>query len=350
MTIDIIKVLAPSVFAFFVGIAITPFISHYLYKYKLWKKKPRTEHNTISEAFKTVHNTKDELSTPRIGGVIVWISVAITIIAIYIFSILFPSGISEKLNFLSRNQTLLPLFALIASSILGLIDDFTQIFGWGNAPIGEGISRWTRIGVIFMIAIISAFWFYFKLGVSSVYIPFFYDFELGVLFIPFFILVILGVFSSSVIDGIDGLAGGVFVPIFFSYTAIAFFNNQIDLAAFSAVITGALLAFLWFNIPPARFYLGETGIMGLTVVLGIIAFLTNAPLLLLVIALPLVATSLSTSIQLFSKKFLNRKVFKMAPLHHHFEVLGWPKYKITMRYWIISWICSIIGLIIALVG
>ena len=350
MTADLIKVFTPLILAFVVGISISPIISHYLYKYKLWKRKPRTEHATVSETFKMVHNTQAELSTPRVGGILVWSSVAITIVAIWLVSVFFPTELSKKMNFLSRNQTLLPLFALVASSLLGLIDDFMQIFGFGDKPAGEGISRWTRVGVVSVIAVVSALWFYIKLDLSTVHIPFLFEIDLGLLFVPFFIAVILGVFSSSVIDGIDGLAAGVLVPIFSAYTAIAFFNNQIDLAAFSAVITGSLLAFLWFNIPPARFYLGETGIMGLTVTLGIIAFLTNAPLLLLIIALPLVATSVSTSIQLYSKKFFGKKVFKMAPLHHHFEANGWPRYKITMRYWIISWICSIAGLIIALIG
>ena len=115
-------------------------------------------------------------------------------------------------------------------------------------------------------------------------------------------LVMLALFSSGVIDGIDGLSGGVMAPIFAAYAGIAFFNNQIDLAAFSATLVGGILAFLWFNVPPARFYMSETGMLGLTTTLAVIAFLTGEVLLLPLIAFPLVATTLSVIIQVASKK------------------------------------------------
>ena len=130
-----------------------------------------------------------------------------------------------------------------------------------------------------------------------------------------------------------------------------FVNNQIDLAAFCAVITGGTLAFLWFNIPPARFYMGETGMIGLTVTLCVVAFLTDTVLLLPIIAFPLFITSLSSIIQMASRRLRNgKKVFLFAPLHHHFEALGWSKSKVTMRYWIVSIMTAIIGVVISLVA
>ena len=175
--------------------------------------------------------------------------------------------------------------------------------------------------------------------------------HLGYLFIPFFILVMLAIFSSSVIDGIDGLSGGVLASIFFAYTVISFSHHQIDLAALSAVITGSVLAFLWFNIPPARFYMGESGMIGLTVTISVIAFLTNTVLLIPIIAFPLFITSLSVIIQMISRKVRHgKKVFLFAPLHHHFEALGWPKYKVTMRYWIVGIIAAIIGVIMSIIS
>ena len=162
--------------------------------------------------------------------------------------------------------------------------------------------------------------------------------------------VIAALFSSGVIDGLDGLAGGVMAIIFATYTALAFFENQIDLAALTASITGATLAFLWFNIPPARFYMSETGIMGLTLTLGVVAFLTNSVLLLPLLAFPLFATVLGNVIQLGSKKLRGKKVFLVAPIHHHFEAIGWPAYKVVMRYWVIGIITAILGLIITLIG
>jgi phospho-N-acetylmuramoyl-pentapeptide-transferase len=164
-------------------------------------------------------------------------------------------------------------------------------------------------------------------------------------------LVMISLWSTSVIDGVDGLSGGVLSSIFAAYTLIAFFNNQFDIATFCAVITGAILAFLWFNIPPARFYMGETGMIGLTVTLSVIAFMTNTVLLLPIIAFPLFITSLSNIIQIASRKLRNgKKVFLFAPLHHHFEALGWPKYKVTMRYWIVGIMTAIMGVVLALIS
>lgn len=160
----------------------------------------------------------------------------------------------------------------------------------------------------------------------------------------------MATFSGSVIDGIDGLAAGVMSSAFVSFAVIAFGNHQIDLAAFCAVVAGGILSFLWFNIPPARFYLGETGMIGITVTLAVVAFLTNEVLVLPIVAFPLVITSLSSSIQMISKKYFGYKVFKIAPLHHHFEAMGWPKTKITMRYWVISIVCGLLGAIIALIS
>lgn len=355
LTLSVIKVFAPAVISFFVGLAITPFLTGFFYRHKLWKQKSRKLNSTengcdkISEEFKKIHNEEGELSTPRVGGVVIWFSVLLTIALIYFNALIFGGDINEKLDFLSKNQTILPLFALVFASVIGLVDDLLQIKG--GIGFTDGLSRKYRILVVLAIAAVGAWWFAAKLGVTGLYVPFVGELDIGLFFVPFFILVMIGTFSGSVIDGIDGLAGGVMLSAFGSYMIIAFLNNQIDLAAFCAVIVGGLLAFLWFNIPPARFYMGETGMLGLTVTLSIIAFLTKQPLLLPVIAFPLFITSLSSSIQMLSKKFCGgKKVFIVAPLHHHFEALGWPSYKVTMRFWIVSVIFGFIGIIIALVG
>jgi phospho-N-acetylmuramoyl-pentapeptide-transferase len=185
---------------------------------------------------------------------------------------------------------------------------------------------------------------------NSVSIPFNGPLWLGTLMIPFFIIVSLATFSGGVIDGVDGLSGGVFAAIFAAYAAIAYANNQVDIAAFCGVITGGTLAFLWFNIPPARFYMGETGIMGLTLTLATIAFLTDSVLVLPIVALPLVLSSASVILQIWSKRLRGKKVFKVAPLHNHFMAIGWPSYKVTMRFWVLSVVFSIIGIIVAVIG
>ncbi len=352
MTINVLKVVVPAVLTFIFGVVITPFFTDFFYKHKMWKKSARTEAGDITnDHFSKIHNTKSELSTPRIGGVIIWVSVLITVFFIYLLSIIFPTDLTEKLNFFSRSQTLIPITTLILGALIGLIDDLLQIFGKGNYAKDPLVYRKIKIVAIVLIGLTIAFWFYDKLEATSIHIPFSGELELGLWFFPFFILVMLGVFSSSVIDGMDGLSGGVLAIIFTAYSVIAFVHNQIDISALCAVIGGGILAFLWYNIPPARFYMGETGILGLTVTLSVIAFLTNAVLLLLVIAFPLVITSLSVLIQVISYKYFNKhRVFRVAPLHHHFESLGWSREKIVMRYWIVSLVSALAGVILALVS
>ncbi|MCR4306807.1 MAG: hypothetical protein NUV42_02450 [Candidatus Yonathbacteria bacterium] len=351
MIIDVVKVLAPSALAFFIGIAITPMLTHYLYKHKMWKKKARNEGlgGGTTPIFNKLHKEK-EVGTPRMGGIIIWMSVLLTILAIWIISQIYPTEVTEKLDFLSRNQTWLPLFTLIVASLIGLVDDVLVIYGRGGYIAG-GIPLSVRIATVLLIGLIGAWWFYFKLDVSSIAIPFNGEWNLGIYFIPFFMLVMLALFSGGVIDGIDGLAGGVMASIFAAYGGIAFFQNQIDLAAFCAVIVGGILAFLWFNIPPARFYMTETGVLGLTTTIAVVAFLTKAVAVLPIIAFPLFVASGSVIIQQLSKKYRNgKKVFLVAPVHHHFEALGWPGYKVTMRFWVISVVFAGMGLILALLG
>ncbi len=347
---NLVKIFAPTVLAFFMGLFITPFATHFFFKHKMWRKHSRDESTTNGD-FKKIHNGNEELKTPRIGGVIVWISALSVTAFFYAVSIFLPSETSEKLNFLSRGQTLVPFFTLLLGAVLGLWDDLIQIYDKGRFS-GDNVTwrKWKAI-LVAAIALLIGSWFYFKLGMVSIHVPFGGDIYLGILIIPAFIIVALATFSGGVIDGLDGLSGGVLASIFAAYALISYSNNQMDLAAFSAVITGAILAFLWFNIPPARFYMGETGIMGLTIVLAAMAFLTDSVLILPIIAMPLVLTSGSVILQAFSRKFRNgKRIFKLAPLHHHFEALGWPSYKVTMRFWVLSVVFAILGVILQAIG
>ncbi|MDO8564617.1 MAG: hypothetical protein Q7R88_01335 [bacterium] len=352
----IVKVFVPAVLSFTIGIGITPLLTHYLYKHTMWKKRAG---KTGSEGESTVlfnklHESR-EVGIPRLGGVVIWFSAATTIALIFLFAQVFPIPAIMKLDFLSRSQTWIPLAVLLLGAGIGLVDDFFEILGNGDHKAG-GLSLRKRLMLVGLIGLLTGFWFYAKLDVSAISIPFNGLLPVGPYLIPLFALVAIAIYSGGIIDGIDGLAGGVFAIIFAAYGMIAFFQNQIDLAAFCAVILGGILAFLWFNIPPARFYMSETGSMALTLSLTVVAFLTDLPgggeglLLLPIIAFPLVITSLSAIIQLGSKRYRHKKVFLIAPLHHHFEALGWPPHKVTMRYWIIGVIFAIIGIIFALVG
>jgi phospho-N-acetylmuramoyl-pentapeptide-transferase len=351
MIIDVVKVITPAIISFLIGLAITPPIADYLYRNKMWKKRTRTVTTDGREAkiFAQLHQNK-EVGTPRMGGIVIWGAVLLTTILFYLLPIVFTESGLDKINFFSRNQTWLTVFTLIVGALIGLVDDW-WVCKKDDGYFAGGISLKARIILIGLVGVIGGWWFYYKLGVSSIHIPFDGDISLGLLFIPFFILVMLATYSGGVIDGLDGLSGGVFAAIFSGYAIIAFFANQINLAAFCAVVVGGTLAFLWFNIPPARFYNTETGIMALTTTLTVVAFLTGEVLVLPIIAFPLVLASASTSLQLISKKFRNgRKMFLVAPIHHHFEAIGWPSYKVTMRFWIISIVSALTGTIIALIG
>jgi phospho-N-acetylmuramoyl-pentapeptide-transferase len=349
---DILRILTPTAMSFLIGMGMTPMLTHYLYKHKAWKKRPGKnglDGNTAAE-FNRLHEG-NETRAPRLGGIIVWGSVVITIVGIALLAKIYPDQGFIALNFLSRGETWIPLAALVAGSIVGLIDDLLVI-----RPSGEGLRLRYRLGIVCVLSGLIGWWFWAKLGVVAVNIPFSTPFHLGWFIVPLFMLISLAVYASGVIDGIDGLSGGVFASIFASYTIIAYAQNQIDLAAFTASVVGGLLAFLWFNIPPARFYMSDTGTMGLTLAIPTIAFLTDSLgggvgiAVLPVIGALLVATVVSNILQVFWKKVFGKKLFRIAPLHHHFEAIGWPGYKVVMRYWLLSIVFAFAGVIIALMS
>ena len=345
---DLMRIFIPATVAFLIGIGITPFLAHFLYKWRMWKPKPGK--TALDGAPATVRNqlhAERDMGIPSFGGIIVWASVLLTADLLAILSRAFPEPFAN-IAFISRNQTWVPMAALAAGAFVGFLDDLFEVAG------RNGLRLRSRLFVVALVALGCAWWFYSKLGVSAVNLPLAGPTELGAFFIPFFVLVALFIYAGGVIDGIDGLDGGVFAIIFAAYSGIAFFQNQMDIAALSATISGGLLAFLWFNIPPARFYLSETGTMGLTLALTGIAFLTDTLgggkgiAVLPVIGLLLVITVASNVIQIASKKILGRKLFRVAPLHHHFEAIGWPPYKVTTRYWVVGIVVAVIGMSIAL--
>lgn len=347
----VVVVLILSAAAFLLAMFLTPFLSRFLVKFKCWKKQARTEapDGAKTPLFYSLHKDK-EVNTPRMAGLLIWGTTLLLALAVLFLARYFPA-IFGSFNFVNRAQTWIPLFTLVSASLLGLADDIFVVAGWGKgAAKGGGIKFRHRLLAVFLISLAGAWWFYYKLGWDAIHLPFNGELILGFWYIPLFILVMIGLFSGSVIDGLDGLAGGVFAIIFGAFAAIAFVRGQYDLAAFCAVIAGATAAFLWNNIPPARFYMGETGILGLTTTLAVVAFLTNSVLLLPIIALVLFLEIGSVVLQLASKKLRHgKKIFLIAPLHHHFEAKGWPAYQVTMRFWLITGLSAGLGLIIFLV-
>lgn len=358
MFIEIVKVLLPAILAFLVGIGITPHITDFLYKKEMWKKSKKEKavdgHGT--PIFDAKLDKERITKTPRMGGLVIWISAFLVGGLIWILARILNIDIFDKIEFISRNQTWIPFATLLLGAIIGLVDDFLTVNNKGSYLAG-GLPLKTRLLVVGAVGILIGFWFFLKLDIITLGIPFLGEITIGWLIVPVYAIILIAVYSGGVIDGIDGLAGGVFATIFGAYSVIAFSLHQYDLAAFGTLIMGAILAFLWFNIPPARFYMSETGSMALTMTIGVMAFMTDSLgggigiTVLPIIALPLVLTVLSVIIQVLSKKFRNgKKVFQVAPLHHHFEAIGWPAYKVTMRYWVFAIISATLGVVIALIG
>lgn len=342
-TFSVIKILFLTALAFIVALLSTPILTHFMYKYK-WGKNIRTA-DSGAPIMSQLHAHK--AGTPTMGGILIWVTTLVLAFVFYALAMWTDWGLFDKLNFLTRSETYLPLGALVAAAIVGMVDDILNIKGIGSK--GGGLQIRHKLIIYTAIALIGAFWFYFKLDWDVIRIPFVNNFEIGWWFIPVSVFIMVATsFSVNEIDGLDGLAGGTLASAFAAFGIIAYTQGNYDLATFCGVIVGALLAFLWFNINPARFYMGDTGSMGLGITLGIVAMLTNSVLILPVIGFLFVIEALSVIIQLTSKKFFKRKVFISAPIHHHLEAQGWPECKIVMRFWLIATVMAVIGVVISL--
>ena len=355
-TFNVIRLLVFSALTAGVSFLLAPVLLKFLNKIKFWKKEARTKTITGEEAevFYSLHKER-EVSVPRGGGLVIWISVLIIIFLFFALSYFSHPWWLGKLNFLSRSETWLPLFTLVIAAIVGLADDILQVTGRGKY-VGGGMGFTRRLLIIILIGLIGGLWFYYKLDWDSIHIPLIFNFpegidiSFGLWIIPLFILVMVASWSGGVIDGLDGLSGGVFASIFGAFSIIAFSQGKADLATFCAAILGTLFAFLWFNIPPARFYMGETGILALTSTMAVVSFLTDSVVVLPIIAGLMLIEVGSIILQLLSKKFRQKKIWLSTPIHHHFEAKGWPSYQVTMRFWIISIVFAILGVAIRLLG
>ncbi len=330
-TDNVTAILLLSFISFCLAIMLTPIYTYFAYKYNLWKK-PRT-HSTTGEELEVIKKYRIKRSVPLMAGLV-------TVAAVTIVTVI---------GNLERSQTWLPLAALIGGGLVGLLDDIINIKGLGGNV--AGLRAPIKFSMITVVSAIAAWFFYYKLGYTTVHIPFAGDIMLGWLIIPLFILAVVSTSNAvNISDGLDGLAGGLLVSAYSAFGVIATLQGNIGIAGFCMTVVGALLAYVWFNIPPARFFMGDVGSFALGTSLGVVAMLTDTLFLLPLIALVFVAEAGSSLIQILSKKILKRRIFIAAPVHHHFEASGWPKTKVTMRFWIVGQVCAALGVILALIG
>jgi phospho-N-acetylmuramoyl-pentapeptide-transferase len=334
-----VRVLIMFALAFVVALMVTPFVAHLLERFHFQKKNIRDEKS--APVFYSLHKNKS--STPTMGGIIIWATV-LGLALLFFLAQFVLNGFAEYFNFIDRAETYLPLAALFLAAIVGLVDDMFGILGKG--PHGGGLNIKQKLLLYTSVSIVGAWWFYMKLGWSTLFIPFVGDVQIGAWYIPVFIFVLVATaFSANETDGLDGLAGGTLFFAFVAMAVVSFVLGRYDLAVMNAVILGALLAFLWFNIYPARFFMGDTGSMSLGITLGVMAMLTNTAVFLPFFAFILVIESLSVIVQTISKKIRKKKIFLSTPIHHHFEAIGWPETRVTMRFWFISAAVSMLGLV-----
>jgi phospho-N-acetylmuramoyl-pentapeptide-transferase len=321
-----------SFLTFCIAMLLTPIYTYFAYRYKFWKQ--RRTHSATGEALQVIAKLSTrKRNVPTMAGLIVVVAV---------------TAVTVTLN-LDRQQTWLPLAALLGGGLVGLIDDIINVRGKGGGV--AGLRAPIKFAMITAVAAIGALFFYYKLGYTTVHIPFAGDMMLGWLLIPLFVLVVVSAGNAvNISDGLDGLAGGLLMSAYAAFGVIAALQGNYGIAAFCMTIVGALLAYVWFNIPPARFFMGDVGSFALGTGLGVVAMLTDTLLLLPLIGLVFVAEAGSSLLQIFSKKVFHRRIFIAAPVHHHLEALEWPKTKVTMRFWIIGQVCAALGVILALVG
>lgn len=336
------RMLSLGAISFIIALGLTPFLTDFLYRHKEWFGKQIRE-NPDTPVFRRMHQAK--AGTPTMGGILIWGTTILVLFFLWLLAITTNIPFFDSWNFWNRGQTYLPFGALLFASLVGFADDILGVLRIGSH--GGGIKvRW-KLLLYTLISIGGAWWFFSKLERETIYLPFLGSFDVGIWYVFIFIFIVVATtFSANETDGLDGLLGGVSVFALGALTVVAFSQGMFHLAAFLAVMIGALLAFLWFNIYPARFFMGDTGSMGLGVIIGVVAMFTHAAFFLPLFAFIFVLESASVLLQLFWKNVFGRKLFLSSPLHHHFEGLGWPEPKVVMRFWIISAVMAGIGLVL----
>jgi phospho-N-acetylmuramoyl-pentapeptide-transferase len=244
------------------------------------------------------------------------------------------------------------LTLLITLGLSGaIVDDVLRRFVLREGK-KRGLGVVPKLTSLIVLSGITALWFYLKLDYDTVSVPWVGQVTLGAWYVPIAMFIIIATANAvNVTDGLDGLAAGLLVIAFAAFGVLAYLQGLFALAAFCAVTAAAVAAFLWHNVPPALFFMGDTGSLALGGALGTIALMTDQMLLLPLIGFVFVVEMLSVIIQLTSKKLRGgKKIFRAAPIHHHFEALEWGESKVTMRFWIVGAFVAAVGVIVGIYG
>ena len=320
--------------SFLLAMFITPIYTNFAYKHKLWKKQKSVA--ITGEELKYMnkaHEEKIKRHFPTMAGIIMLIPVTVVTVVCC----------------LNRGQTWLPIAAFVGGGAIGFIDDLLNLFGKDKVA---GLRAPVKFAMISALGLFLGWFFAYKLGWTAINIPFVGALPIGIagMIVLFAFAVVATGNAVNITDGMDGLAGGLAMLAYGSYGVIALLQEQWYLAGFCFIVIGALLAYIWFNVFPARFMMGDTGSFALGAGLGVVAMMTNSFLLLPVIGGLFVIEAGSSLLQIISKKFFHRKIFLSAPIHHHLQAKGWEESKVVMRFWIIGGVLAMLGVFLAMGG
>jgi phospho-N-acetylmuramoyl-pentapeptide-transferase len=289
-----------------------------------------------------------KLGTPTMGGVMIVIPVAL-------ITIILNGASYIDVNQILGRSVLVPLGVLVSYSILGGVDDWMGLSGRRR---GQGMRGWVKFSVQWIIALVTSWGIYHVLDAPQLYLPGFdVEFKIGLWYIPIAAFIIVSMSNAvNLTDGLDGLSGLITATAFAAYGGIALLQGQVFLARFCFTLVGAVFGFLWFNVYPAQLIMGDTGALALGATLGVVALMTGQWAVLPVIAIIPVSVTLSVVIQVgyfkISKRLFGegRRIFKMAPLHHHFELSGWSETQVVQRFWLIGLLAAMIGVAFSVTG
>lgn len=359
----IAEVLAQLIIAILAGFIIAVPVIGLLYQFKITRRGEADFSNLIEKR-------KMKIGVPVMGGLIIVLTVLLlsffyapssrvtVLMLIFAISALLGGlddllnifGVKRRVRSLDKINTLIRVHAKLRVRLWYIITYpwhlYSRFFFMLGSNPGKGIHAHEKIIVQLVVGAILAVWLLQNdPDFVNVWLPVVGYIHLGILFIPFVILAtILTTNAVNIADGLDGLSTTQLLSAFAGFGVIAWQQQQTDLVSVVIITVGAMLAYLYFNIPPARVQMGDVGSLALGTLLAALAFMLNTPMLLLIIGLPFVLTLLSTIIQGIGRRILGRRIFRMAPLHHHFELLGWSEEKVVMRFALFAAICAIVGL------